>query len=407
MFHIVLACTNLRRQARKNILAAALWAVIVLFLCTYVQSLLDSQNQLDALPQVIPVTAHISNLDGSQMMGLQISDSIIEKIEASGLVSDMTCTIQLGANFTPETPEEQARPKKISVVGVSDLAVYPSIQPNDLNSGTDFLKARSAECIISRWFMENNGLKNGDTIELELYRLESGAHPFFPFSLRYDYLSPVAVKIIGNYEPSSQTDGAVLPDIICPIGWVKSVFMECGADIWVNSASFTVSDPLNLDRFKDDMKKLGLKPVDPQAVGGVDGTALVVDDETFIRTATSLRNNLFLLRAFAPVLIAVVLLAGYVVSHLMTQNRRGEFAVMRSLGAGKLACYATLLIETAALAFAGSLVGTSSALLLTGVDPVAALAVAAVFFAVYLLGATIAVRMLGRLSVINILSKAE
>lgn len=405
MFQILLASLNINRQFRKSLITLVLCAVMVCFLSLYTGNIHSNQAQLSALPQAIPVTAYISNLNGSMNVGLQINGDTLDGIKESGFSSDMVCTVQLAANFAPETPEERVKPKKIILAGVNSLSAYPSLRINGSNDMPDYFDGQSNQCIVDSYFMKKYSLAVGEEIIIDLYRWEFTSNAIG--TLRYEYLAERSLTITDSFDAQAQAEIAYIPDIIAPIGWVKSVYAENGAPFNADSASFSVKDPMNLNGFKAAMKELNLLPVNSRAANTAAGIALVVNDETFIQSVTSLKNNLLTLRLFFPVLISAILAAGYVVSNLVFQSRRGEYAIMRSLGMGKAACLAVFMGESAVLALAGGLIGGLTAVLFTGVSLTAFSVSAVFFFIAYMLGVFTAAYALGRVSVIDALTKID
>jgi hypothetical protein len=401
MFQLALAGTNLSRQLRKSSLLLVLCAVMVGFLSLYAGNIQANREQLAALPNTIPITGFISNLSGSRNIGLQIKGSLLEQIEATELTRDMVCTVQMAANFAPETPEERVRPKKIRLAGINDIAAYPSVR---MNCETDFLENQEALCTANLSFMKDNNLRIGDEIILDIYRFTYDG--WMLGTLRYEYLDACILKIAGSFESVETAEQTVIPDVIAPIKWVKAVFHENEVDFYADSASFSVKDPMALNEFKAAMKGMGLLPVNPQTADMASGDALVINDETFIRSAEGLQNNLRLLNLFSPLLMAVVLLIGFVVSHITIQNRQSEFAAMRSLGVKKTFCHAVYLIESIILTLIGGFIGAST-MLLAGVSVTAGLIAAMIFLLTYMLGVLTAVQLLGRVSVITMLTKPD
>jgi len=200
---------------------------------------------------------------------------------------------------------------------------------------------------------------------------------------------------------------SVMPNIVLPLDWVKTLFSENGANFYADSASFFVKDPMQLNKFKASMQKFVLFPVNPQADEKAYGYALAVNDETFIRAAKSINDNLRLLRLFMPLLIIVTLLVGFVISYVMMQSRRSEFAVMRMLGMKMVSCLVIYLIENASISMVGALIGSVASILLTGASASAGFLAAAIFWAAYMLGVMASVLSLRRVSVITMLTKTD
>ena len=327
---------------------------------------------------------------------------MIDQIEASGLTRDMVCTIRMPATYADNETEE---PKIVYVMGFNTLRPYASIQPDNMEGSDAFFAGQSAQCIASRRLLAAYHLSIGDTLTLDLYRYQFGDYPGV---MTYEHLAPRTLTIVDSFDSNTvTTDQTQLPDILIPIGWAKTIFAECDSPFHYDAVSFIVKNPLELNEFKAFMKEQRLTSVNPRASDSVSGSALVINDETFIRSATSIQNNLTLLWLFSPVLIAAVLLASAVMSHLIIHSRQGEFAVMRSLGMTKRTCLKVYLMECGFMALLGGIVGLAAGLIFTNIPFSASVGVLAIFWFVYILGAYAAVQILGRMSVVAMLSAAN
>lgn len=89
-----------------------------------------------------------------------------------------------------------------------------------------------------------------------------------------------------------------------------------------------------------------------------EGNALVVQDETFIKAAERIEESLTLLRGFLPLIFCIAAGAGYLTAHLFIQDRRPEYALLRSIGIGKMKSCLVFFTEYLLLAVAGSGLGT-------------------------------------------------
>ena len=65
------------------------------------------------------------------------------------------------------------------------------------------------------------------------------------------------------------------------------------------------------------------------ATGIYKGNALVVDDRAYVEAARSIEKNIRFLMAFYPLVLALMMVTGYIVSCLVMQDRRMELAGMR------------------------------------------------------------------------------
>lgn len=404
MFKASLAFTNIRRQIRKSVIVLTICAVIVGFLCIYTGNIRFNQSRLDSLSEVLPVTARVTNLSGSKTEGLHINGLIPEGIELSGYAEDFICTVQASAGLVREMPpERESYNPGMRVAGTNSIAAYPYVLCDGIDSG--FFGGNDAKCIVSKSFLERNGLSVGDTLNLAIYRW---AYQLYLSQLcNYEYVADCGLIIADSFELGEAVDSSGAADVIVPVGWVKKFYEENGADFFADSVSFTVKDPRRLNEFKAAMKELGLLSFSPLSDESVAGDALIVNDEMFVRSATGLQSNLVILRMFFPVLLVALLGAGYVVSNLVFQSRREEYAVMRQLGMDKRACLGVYMGESALLALTGGLIGAGAALFFAVVSLSAAALSVILFLAAYMAGSFVSVFTFGRMSVIAMLSNAD
>jgi ABC-type multidrug transport system permease subunit len=401
MFCLRTAFLNIRRHKQKSILVVLISLLVAFFAFVYLNSIQTSQQELDALPQSIPVTARIENLNGSQIVGLEISESLLDNVRNSGYVKDLYYSVQLDANFA-DVPNEKDKPKKIFLKAVNDINAIPNYEDNNiqLKNSVDlgFLKGKDALCIADDVFMQMNDLSIGDDIEINLYALE------YDSQNRTFTLLPVgkcSLLIVGSM---SSTEGEML---LCPAGWAKEKLAAADVDFYPDSAMFTVADPMKLDAFKAAMKKCFLMPVNPLADATIYGSALSVKDETFIKTATRLQNNLAVLYTFAPMVFVVIALVGYALSYLLMQTRRVEVVLMRSLGTSRAACVLVMLFEYAALGLLGALLGIICSAVLAGFAGAAPLLAFLLFFVSFVIGTAGAAFQISRRTAMSGFVKVE
>ncbi len=363
MFCLKTALLNIKRRKQKSILVVLISLLIASFAFVYVGGVQTNEHQLAALPQAIPVTARIENLDGSEIAGLEISGKTVDAINDSGYVKDLYYSVQIRANFS-SIPDESEKAKEIELRAVNDINAIPNYQ--DLNielDGSvtlDFLRGNEAKCIADYDWLQRNDLSVGDTIELNLYCLKYEPKDY---AFRCAPLGTYSLLIAGSMTSSAEVAGSLL----CPAAWVKEKHRTAGETFLTDSAMFTVADPLHLDEFKAAMKKLYLMPINPVAENArVYGNALSVQDEIFIKTATRIMSTLSVLYTFAAVIIVVVALTGYALAYLFMQTRRIEVVLMRSLGTTRRECMFVMFYEYAALGLFGSLLGMLGSAIIAG-----------------------------------------
>lgn len=399
MFCLRTAFLNIRRHKQKSILVVLISLIIAFFAFIYVSGIQTNQQQLDALPKSIPVTARIENMDGSKVVGLEISDSLLDNVYNSGYVKDLYYSVQLAANFS-DVPNESDKGKEIPVRAVNDINAIPNYKDSNIklddSTSIDFLRGKDALCIADDVWLQMKDLSVGDTININLYGLE-----YDPSSDTFSYMTigPCSLLIAGSMTSSDSY-------IICPAGWAREKCEAADVNFYPDSASFTVADPMNLDAFKAAMKKFYLMPVNPQAQAKVYGDALSVEDETFIKTATRLKSNLGVLYSFAAIVFLVIGIIGYAISYLLMQGRRAEVVIMRSLGTSRKECVLIMFYEYAALGLLGSLLGMLFPVIFTGFAVWSFLAFL-MFFAGFALGVICAALNISKLTAMSGFVKVE
>jgi len=411
MFLLLTPQLNIIRNLIKSVLAIVVGALIVLLLNLYIGNMHSGQNQLNELAEALTIRADISNLNGSQITALRIKDDIIRLLESSGHVENLSYSVERTGGLGTFSPEQWRKHLNTNVMAVNTLSAAPGLTADNVNFGNgkdaDIFQTNQAVCIITEDFSLRHNLSIGDIMQLTLYYYQypsSGYEILMIYPLGFFDLTVAGV--IG--EMMWESGDFLPPDIILPIDWVRDAYAQIDASFYPANASFTVADPLKLDEFKAEMQSFSLMETSPTADFSHNGISLMVSDKIFIEAASHLRENLRLLGFFLPIILAIVVFVGYLTSYLLMQNRRREFAVMRSLGTGQKTCIYIFMFENAVLALSGGLFGSlTAALLIQGIDIGVLLLSAGVFFMCYLLGTAAALYGLGRFSVIDVLSQID
>ena len=402
---------NIMKSKAKSALSILISTLVVLLINLYIGNISSTQNQLTKLANTLTVNADVTNLNGSQITALRIKDETIRKLESSSHVKELKYSVELIGGLGAFELDDWRNHLKIRLTAVNDLSALPGMAVEDaafINGvDADILHTSQAACLTTKDFSRKNNLTIGNTLQLTLYYYEypslgTGKLKINPLGL-YDF------TIVGIVEQINGSGiDALLPDIILPINWVRNAYAQEGVEFYPTKASFAVADPLMLNQFKSEVKSFMLLSVIPETDFSHNGSALSIDDKIFIQAANHLKGNLNLLSIFLPFIVVIVVFIGYITSYMLMQNRRKEFAVMRSLGTSKGLCYLIFIFENVALALTGSLFGSLIAMLLIAdASAVVLISSACVFFVCFLLGTTVALYLLGRFSVMDVLSQID
>lgn len=355
MFYLHMAVRSLKRCGQRSLLCMLICLVTVLFLHLYAGNVRDLEQMREHLPDAIKVAGKICNLDGSMDQGLKIEEALVTELLASESVAEPAVTVQLLADLDASGSKRRGSIPPFEARGVNCLAGAGGLKPEDvtLTEGNtlDFLASGERKCLVDRALLEQKGYQTGDRILLDLYYYRYGDyHEVF-----CEPLEQCEYEIAGVMDAGS---GAGYPELILPIQAVQDSYRRAGYPFLADSFFFTVKNPLRLNAFKEEMQKLGLLPVSGAAEMHYEGNALVVQDETFIKAAERIEESLTLLRGFLPLIFCIAAGAGYLTAHLFIQDRRPEYALLRSIGIGKMKSCLVFFTEYLLLAVAGSGLGT-------------------------------------------------
>ena len=385
--------------------------LIVVFLFLFFRGLETNLRQLEALPKSIPIEARINNLNGTLSSGMLIRESVIDALDQSSYVTDLDYTAELTATLGEMSEDEATDAGAFTLplcLGVNRAEAYPELTSGKVlfanGDGSELLAGKEPVCVMRKQELDDFGLALGDKVQMTLFNI---TYPNDNAMKRFHRLGMYEVRIVGSFDPLTSESTARPAQVLFPVAWLRAIFAQKEILFFADSARFQVAQPLELNRFKAELHKIGLMPVISQANATQRGTSLVVNDETFIKAATRLKENITLQRMIMPFVILIVGLLGFVVSYLLLQSRRPEIAIMRSLGVSQRSCFVMLLFESAVLELSGSLAGVVATSFFAEVDIALGLAVILPFFVVYMAGTAVALSLLGRFSVMQVLTALD
>ena len=405
MFYIRTAITNLKRYYQKSIINLLICIVVVVLLNLFMGSLESNKRQLNALPEVMPIHAQISNLNGTQQTGLVIREEKVDQLLQSEYITDPAITVVLSAGVGELPKDKPGALANIDAAGITRLEAISGVTKKDVtlapDTSIDFLQSDANSCIVEESFLEQNNWQLGQTITLTIYydyrdrnskfiMQQLGAEDFF---------------IVGSIKVA---EGEYVPSIIVPFQWARAAFTRLNLPFVANTASFYIKNPLRLNEFKKEMKeKLQMLEINPMSDYAFAGNALAVNDETFILSASRIQDNISLLNGFLPFIFIIVIFIGYITSYLLIQNRRGQYATMRSLGVSNERCFFTLFAESIMIELTGGILGTILSVFLTRMMGIMQFYTFLLFMVCYICGTTAALYQLGRISVMKALAQKD
>ena len=168
-----------------------------------------------------------------------------------------------------------------------------------------------------------------------------------------------------------------------PIETARESYRNQDIPFFASSGTFRVKEPLSLNAFKKEMDAVGFLEIIPQSKPALEGYALTVKDETFIRAAASIQESRKVLKTFFPAICAALLGAGLITSYLLGLGRRPEYVTRRMLGMPHADCMTVYLTEQGLTELSGAAAGCALIPLLTNADTSRALICSAITLLCY------------------------
>lgn len=393
---------NIRRHRARSILNAVISMMTVVVLVFYFGTLQSTWQQFEELPEAIPVRGTFMNATGKLKNGLLVRPQVLDMVYGSPYLWKIQETAELVGHIVGGGSGEDT---EVQVVGVNCPDLVQEYSEEEINwaKGWNWDRFLGSEhvCITGKTFLEMQDADKGSSISLSLEHYQPAD---IGVGLKRLALGCEDAEIVGTL---NDTADAATPGIILPLDAVKQLYQENGETYFASSLSFTVKDPMNLNALKQDLKEEGLSSVVPELTDTYMGSAVRIEDDVFIQAAIGMEKNISLLEAFLPFLLMIVILAGYLVPHLLLQGRRSEYAIMRALGTGRKRCTVIFFAEHILLAMAGGAAGAAIGIVFGTAGAVTAAVVWILFLIFYMLGAAAAMWMFGKMSIAAVLSHRD
>lgn len=285
--------------------------------------------------------------------GGDLHRSLVDKICASAVVQKCNYSTDGGAFPTTTTKLHQPVPPPAGQDSLgTDLFDAPGVldlsEVKDFRNGDSKLVAgrgitpdsRSDEIVVEERLAKDNGLKVGDTLKLMVGQL--------PGAGEERNTTEHAFKVVGVYANNTPDSGAYVPALMDPANRIY-VTPDGGSllngkdtkDSVLKSATFTLKDPADLGRLKQDAGEAG---------ADLDIFPITVNDKQYKMLVGPITRT----AGFATITVWLVALAGTVILALIVasslRERRKELGILLSLGESKPRLLGQHLFEVAACA---------------------------------------------------------
>ena len=157
MFIIRTAITNLKRYRQKSIINLLICTVVLLLLNLFMGSLESNKRQLKALPEVMPIHAQVSNLNGTLQTGLVIREEKVDQFLQSEYICDLSMTVVLSVGVGENEENSPGALKTVDAAAVTRLQAINGVKEEDValasDATLDLLLADAPSCFLEEEFL--------------------------------------------------------------------------------------------------------------------------------------------------------------------------------------------------------------------------------------------------------------
>ena len=402
LFVLAYAVKRMRRSALSCLALLFVSLAFALSLCELGYSLAGRNDALSALYRDMEVDCVISDLTGTKTDGLEISTSYIE-VFATDMYNNLDehardLRLKRTARYLLDASEDDVellkgdyRQSPNLIMGISRVEAAPALSPElgveiSYDEGYDETLFQGDEmvCVVPEDMAPENG-KLKITMVDHIMNEEYG-------------VLEAELTVAGTYKGGKT--------IYCPWEAMRELVTRAGGAAYTESMGFIAADNNRLDELKQKASKYF---TNPSLTAGETkySYALTVNDETLEEAAAAARREIRLLELMIPILLGLSTGIGFAAGYLFIRNRKPEFAVMRSMGTGRLAIFAAAFAEQLLLGVMGAAAGTGLYILIRGTGVMPDYVSLAVYLGCYALGSGLAVARVVSVNVMSVMRLNE
>lgn len=451
------ALLSARRGGWRSAVVPAVCLVLSLLLGILASTSAGWSEELDALYRDTRITGTAVSTNGRQDTNLQVGAQNVRKLWNTGLLEDLDVSIGWNYWFADEIPDfgigefaEYRRTEWISkqpeLIALSGLSAAPEFMHAQIPQITwlegwdeTFLASQEYDsypstqtyfeggkllmaenepiaypCLVSQQLLEKRGLSLGDSFQIIMqykhYTWED--EPYIELTIVGTFPQTGGDSHI--YVPLSfwnDPDWLTGQEDLQPTGDRVTMAFESphDRDYFIYSTTsyetcvFTLKDPAQLSALRDALQAESFSQVGKLSRNR---TTLLLHDQTFVETVEGLNRYIGFSQILFPVLFAVVMLLGFIVSWLMINGRRMEFAILRGLGTSRIRVFFSFFLEQFFLCLLGCLLGCVILYFSVG-SALSQWTVIGIFLSCYLFGCALSVIAVGRTKLMQLLSERE
>ena len=459
------AMLSIRRGGARSLLVPMLCAAAMLFVSSLQATLTSYDRAREELYENTEILGYGAQMDGKFSDRLSIRNELAKELVSMEHISDPAYTytfnyVYLGIPMRADGSAGQVKPVPMPMNSFelenlySALLSEPSIIFTDaVRKAPEFyfdefhgdfmdewdetrFSSREWErlpCIVSTQFMDEHGIKPGDTIRVYVENYISHHSTFASIDMlvvgsfmrvanQNNIYCPLPLGALDparsslgdlsnkdsdlrtgryySYAVGSMDFSGVESDNILTPQQIVDVMLD---KKYISALTFKVSDPRTLGEVKDSLEQAGFSG--PKMTNDI-RLCIVIEDGQFNETLSSITQRSKYLEILYPVLLTLVCILGLIMGFLAVKNRREDIALMRGMGTQKSRIFATIFGEQFLLLLYGALPAAAVWYVREGATQLATPGVYA-FFICYALSGALSILLQNAKSPLLILSEKE
>lgn len=403
MFLLTEVNYRITRTLGRTLVLALAALMLVASMGAYLSNLHVTQAAIEDLE--IPVTVRIMNRKGTADTRLSIATRRYDALASMDVHGVLATAGAAGAVSEEAYRQNPFVGGDATITGTNSFTVLSSIRAEDIvycdgyNAG--FLEGCEPVCAASDRFAQDNGLAPGDKLSLPVH--------FAGYSLFAEHYKPIGFKtlLVAAVYPYSERNGQRTPDLTVPVEWLRAATEAAGYEFTYSSLSAVVDNPMELNRFKEELKSHNFKEVNvnDRLSGAAD--AVSVEDELFVRTAEELLDNLAAYQVFQLPFFGLVTVMVMLTVFLVLRGARRDMAIASSLGEARLRISFVHFSAAVLIQMLGGCLALAVLILRMGISPGDSLLILLAYLLCACLGTALALTALLRFDTLELLTKTD
>lgn len=372
------ACLSIRRGGMRTWLVCLVSGVLMLVFCVLAYTGSTYEQEKQSVTEKAELEGYFTNRTGKRINNLNINYDNLQKLEASGYIENVKKTLYreefhyyylgvsvLADGTAQETAVLEIPDKEEQKYSYEKFVHQHILQPcilycNDISATGEFFYSshpkltwmegydetifaqeytnpeESSICVISDTMQQEYGIEMGDTIRTA-----------FPLGFLTSY--ELDFKVVGIYKNEGGNNHILVPLAANAMAWGLESERKWGLD----TVRFTLKDAGQVSEFKDYLQETGFSQLkERKNIGSV----IILKDTEYQKTIQQLDGKIKYMNLLYPVLYVLTGFISFLVSYLMMHNRKGELALMQSMGTPRWKVFFAFFLEQAILSMAGIVV---------------------------------------------------